>query len=122
MRRARVWRGNPPEDGPDGVERRPSRESCPEDGPLSVETRPSDAADDWVRAGQALSRVLLTACTRGLQAGYANQPIQVETLRPRVAALADRPGSPQLLLRLGFPTTRVTAASRRPVDDVIVYA
>jgi len=70
-------------------------------------------------AGQALERILLAACDAGLQASYLNQPIQVEALRPRVGELLTRGGTPQLLLRLGYPADEPDAAPRRPVDAVI---
>ncbi len=79
------------------------------------------AADDrrsWLRAGQALARVLLTACGQGLQASYLNQPLQVAALRPRLQQLVGE-GFPQIVLRLGCPTAAIPAAPRRPVADVI---
>lgn len=78
-----------------------------------------DAPADWLSAGQALERLLLTAATAGVQAGFLNQPCQVEGLRPRLADLVGRPGFPQLCLRLGFPGKATVPASRRPVEDIL---
>ena len=83
---------------------------------LATET---DAVADWLRAGQALERVLLTATALGLQASYVNQPVQVEALRPHVAGLLRRPGRPQVALRLGYPREDLPPAPRRPLDAVI---
>ncbi|HEU4697840.1 MAG TPA: nitroreductase family protein [Gemmatimonadales bacterium] len=85
---------------------------------LAVLATPEDTRRDWLRAGRALARVLLLACDAGVRASFLNQPIEVATLRPRLAALLGTPRAPQLLLRLGFaPEGRPTP--RRPVEDVL---
>jgi hypothetical protein len=78
-----------------------------------------DRPMDWLQAGQALAAVLLTAALVGIQAGFANQPCQVDALRCRLAVLLGQPGSPQLVLRLGRPASPVHGAPRRSVDDVL---
>jgi nitroreductase len=78
-----------------------------------------DAPRHWLDAGQALERLLLTACDRGLQASYLNQPIQVAALRPRLRELLASPGLPQLLLRLGFATEEIEATPRRELVEVL---
>ncbi len=87
---------------------------------LAVLGTEGDAVVDWLQAGQALQRVLLLACSQGLQASYLNQPIQVASLRPRLQHLIGRHGFPQILLRLGYPAEEVPAAPRRRVTEVIV--
>lgn len=78
-----------------------------------------DEPEDWLRAGQALERMLLRACADGLQASYLNQPIQVSTLRQRVQSLAPSAGKPQLMLRLGYPISDTPPSARRPLEDVM---
>jgi hypothetical protein len=74
----------------------------------------------WLEAGQALSRVLLRAALDGVSASFLNQAIEVPGLRLPLKVLVDRPGYPQLLLRLGYSTrTRVRATPRRRPDDVV---
>ncbi len=85
---------------------------------LAVLGTESDTAADWLRAGQALQRLLLEGVRHGLQASYLNQPVQVSALRPRLQQLAGR-RVPQLLLRLGIPAEEIPAAPRRPLADVI---
>jgi nitroreductase len=85
---------------------------------LAVVGTAGDTAPDWLRAGQALQRVLLTACHFGLQASYLNQPIEVALLRPRLQRLVGG-GFPQMLMRLGYPVEDVPASPRRPIEDVI---
>lgn len=79
----------------------------------------ADDVADWLRAGQALERVLLTAHSNGLQASYLNQPIQVASLRPKLQSLLGRAGFPQIVLRLGFPKGEAAASARRPLEAVI---
>jgi hypothetical protein len=86
---------------------------------LAVLETTTDEARDWLLAGQALERVLLTGCRHGLQASYLNQPIQTATLRPRLRALVGAARFPQILLRLGYPTETVPASVRRPLEAVI---
>lgn len=73
----------------------------------------------WLATGQALERVLLTACREGLQCSYLNQPIQVAALRPKLQNLIKGRGFPQILLRLGYPVEKIAAAPRRGLADVV---
>jgi len=86
---------------------------------LAVLGTGKDSASDWLRAGQALERVLLAATNADLQASYLNQPVQVSHLRPKLQNICDRDGFPQILLRIGYPEDELPAAPRRPVDAVV---
>jgi len=86
---------------------------------LAVIGTPGDTPADWMVAGQAMQRLLLTACLHGLQASFLNQPIEVAPLRTRLRQLTGQAGFPQILLRLGYPQDDVPAAPRRPLDAVI---
>jgi hypothetical protein len=79
-----------------------------------------DELSDWLHAGQALERVLLRTCLHGLQASYLNQPVQIESLRPKLQQLLPRSGFPQIVLRFGFPPKELPPAPRRSVDEVIM--
>ena len=87
---------------------------------LAVLWTDGDTPADWLAAGQALQRVLLTAVQHGLQASYLNQPVQVPALRPKLQQLTGRPGYAQLLLRLGVPAQALPPAPRRPMADIVV--
>jgi len=78
-----------------------------------------DDPRNWLIAGQAHERVLLTGCQLGLQASYLNQPIQVAALRARLQEVVGATGCPQVLLRLGYPTEDVPAAPRRELKQVL---
>ncbi|HLU24950.1 MAG TPA: nitroreductase family protein [Longimicrobiales bacterium] len=85
---------------------------------LAVLGTAGDAPPDWLAAGQALSRVLLTACKDGLNAGYLNQALEIPGLRRRLREVLGVAGYPQLLLRFGHaPPPPPTP--RRPVADVL---
>ncbi len=86
---------------------------------LAVLGTPGDEIRDWLHAGQALQRVLLTAHGLGLEASYLNQPIQVPELRRRLQDYMARDGLPQILLRLGHATETLHPTPRRPLGDVI---
>lgn len=86
---------------------------------LAVLCTEGDRPRDWLAAGQALQRLLLTGVRDGLQASYLNQPVQVAALRPKLQQITGRPGYAQLLLRLGVPTRALPAAPRRPLADIL---
>lgn len=72
----------------------------------------------WLAAGQALERVLLTACAAGFDASFLNQPIEVPALRSSLREAIGGHGFPQILLRIGKgPAQQHTP--RRPVAEVL---
>jgi hypothetical protein len=76
----------------------------------------ADQPADWINAGQALQRILLTSAAWGVAAALHSQPFEVGWGR---GFIGSRPGlCPQLLLRLGA-TVQTAAGVRRPVDSVL---
>jgi len=73
----------------------------------------------WMAAGQAMSAVLLQATADGLATSFLSQAIEVDTLRPRLAALTGGGAHPQLLLRVGYPRRPARPSPRRPLRDVL---
>jgi nitroreductase len=86
---------------------------------LTILSTEGDEKIDWIRAGQALQRMLLEAADRGFAAGYLNQPCQVENLRPKLRSLAVPDQHPQLILRLGEPQENPEVSVRRRPEEVI---
>ncbi|MDZ7643565.1 MAG: nitroreductase [Woeseiaceae bacterium] len=86
---------------------------------LAILGTDGDSVAEWLRAGQALQRLLLTACVAGVQASFLNQPVQVAALRSKLQHRIGRPGFPQVLVRLGYPTEDVRPAPRRELADVV---
>jgi nitroreductase len=78
-----------------------------------------DTTQDWLRAGQALERVLLTATAHGLATTPLTQAVEVRQLRQLLSA-PEEPQAVQSIIRLGY-ARRVRQAPRRPLADVIVY-
>ncbi|WP_404419284.1 Acg family FMN-binding oxidoreductase [Marinospirillum sp.] len=89
------------------------RQLADESPVLAVLGTSGDHLADWLVAGQALEKVLLSAHSQGLQASYLNQPIQVAPLRPKLQNLMSKSGFPQILLRLGFADDDIDASPRR---------
>jgi nitroreductase len=88
---------------------------------LAVLGTAGDDLADWIAAGQALQRVLLTASRRGLQASYLNQPIQLPLLRTQLQRVIAKAGFPQVLLRLGHPDGELPPVRRRPLAAVTEF-
>jgi hypothetical protein len=87
---------------------------------LAVLTTGSDACMDWLRAGEALARVLLEATILGLSASFVNQPVEVPELREEMRQRMDGNAWPQLILRLGYAKEPSVPSERRPLSEVIV--
>jgi hypothetical protein len=84
-------------------------------------TTPADTPADWVNAGHALQRLLLTSASYGAAAALSSQPVEVGWLREIIRAQLGDGSYPQLVLRLG--TVIQSAISvRRPLSNVLVSA
>ena len=88
---------------------------------LSLATS-DDQPLDWLRAGQALQRALLTATRYGVAASFLTQPLE----------LADHDGEPrrwpgawpyrewpQMLIRVGYPVRPAPLTPREAIPDVV---
>jgi len=78
-----------------------------------------DTPADWLRAGQALDRLLLRAAARWVFASLQSQPIESPRHRRAVRVLAGGNGFPQLLLQFGRANT-AAATPRRPLAEMLV--
>ena len=97
--------------------------SLESDGPPPLATAilltSADTKRDWLRAGQALHRVLAHAAARWVFATLYSQPLESAPTRTLIRSRLRLPGAPQLLLQLGLAgTTRPTA--RRPPADMMI--
>ena len=81
----------------------------------------TDTPEAWLRAGVALSALLLTAACAGVAAGMLDQPIEIPALRERIRHELRLPGFSQLLLRVGY-AAGVTPTSRRPLSEVLTVS
>ena len=73
----------------------------------------------WLEAGRALARVLLRATVAGLAASPLTQALDWPATRRQLVGRLSLVGSPQMLLRLGYPAERGTPSGRRPVSEVL---
>ena len=76
-----------------------------------------DEMRDWLRAGQALQRLLLRAATQWVFARLNSEPLEDVATRALVADCLARTGSPQMLMELGISRT-AHATTRRPAADL----
>ena len=94
-----------------------------EDGPPPAATAVlltmADRPADWLRAGQALHRMLAHAASQWVFASLYSQPLESEPTRHMIRSCLGLPGAPQLVLQFGVArTTRATA--RRPAKETRV--
>ena len=77
----------------------------------------ADGRADWLRAGQALHRLLAHSASRWVFASLYTQPLEAAAIRALIKDRLALPGAPQMLMQLGLArTTRSTA--RRPPREV----
>jgi hypothetical protein len=87
-------------------------------GVVCLLTTADDRPRDWVHAGQALQRVLLTSATCGVAAALHSQPLELAALREFIRTQLSGGAYPQLVLRLGT-VIQVAASVRRPPASVL---
>jgi len=69
---------------------------------LAVLGAGEDTPDSWLRAGEALQRVLLHASAQGLTASFLNEPLHHPLLRDALRTLLFASGTPHAILRFDF--------------------
>ncbi|MFI6674269.1 hypothetical protein [Kribbella sp. NPDC050470] len=89
------------------------------DPQLAVLSTRYDGPDEWLRAGQAMQRILLEATGRGVSTSVLNQAIEHEVLRWLINDPLGTWRRPQAVISLGYgpPTPPVP---RRPISDVLL--
>ena len=76
-----------------------------------------DEPADWLRAGQALQRVLLAATRHGVAASFLYQPMELHDM-DGAQQWWPWPEHPQIILRLGYgPPAAQTP--RRPIEEIL---
>lgn len=88
------------------------------DPTLVVISTPQDTPEQWLRAGQALERVLLTATVRSLATTPITQPLEIPEMRTMLAKPGDG-GYPQVILRLGYGRPS-PPSPRLPLADLLL--
>ncbi|TGQ32428.1 Tat pathway signal protein [Mesorhizobium sp. M00.F.Ca.ET.216.01.1.1] len=73
----------------------------------------------WIEVGRACQRFALTATSLGLKHAFINQPVEVTSLRPELAALVGENGRrPDIIMRLGYGPD-LPFSPRRPAETVL---
>ncbi|MEU3654352.1 nitroreductase [Streptomyces sp. NPDC032161] len=85
---------------------------------LALLTTSSDHSVDWLRAGQALERVLLLATLHGVSTSFSTQPIEWPDLRWILRDPVFGSGHAQMIIRLGYGPTG-PRTPRRPTNQVL---
>ena len=85
---------------------------------LAVLSTAADEPADWLRAGQALQRVLLAATVNGLATSLLYQPVELADMDGRGDGWWPWAECPQIIIRLGYGPLG-PATPRRPVDDIL---
>jgi nitroreductase len=75
-----------------------------------------DGRADWLRAGQALHRLLAHAASRWVFASLHTQPLEAAAIRSLIRTRLALPGAPQMLLQLGPARTTQATARRSPAE------
>jgi nitroreductase len=88
---------------------------------LAFLTTESDEPEDWLRAGQALQRVLLTATACRLAASFLCQPIELRDMREDTSPSWPLPANLQMIIRFGYGSP-TAATPRRPLSEVLGHA
>ncbi|GAB3433464.1 nitroreductase family protein [Flindersiella endophytica] len=83
---------------------------------LFVLATEGDEPEDWLRAGEALQRLLLVATAGRLSASYFYQPFQINELRARMRHVTKTDGHAQMLFRLGYGRAVIGPRRRLPSD------
>jgi nitroreductase len=78
-----------------------------------------DSQLDWLRAGQALHRVLAHAATAWVAASLHTQPLEIPVIRNLIRTSLALPGTPQIVLQFG-PAHASLSSPRRPVREFLM--
>jgi hypothetical protein len=87
-------------------------------GVVGLLTTAADRRVDWVNAGQALQRILLTASASGAAVALHSQPTELPWLRAFIRAKLSDNTYPHLVLRIGI-VIQAAVSVRRDLDEVL---
>lgn len=84
---------------------------------IALLTTEGDRPEDWLHAGQALQRVLLTATCHGVSASFMTQPLDVQDMC-RNEGIPQPLDRIQMIIRFGYGPA-VPGTPRRPYREVL---
>ncbi|MFI1815310.1 Acg family FMN-binding oxidoreductase [Streptomyces sp. NPDC020422] len=106
-------------DAPRRVSGRPAA-PFEKDPQIALLGTPGDTPREWLRAGQAMQRVLLQATRDGLSTSLMSQPLEWPELRSLARDPDSTMGFVHMVFRLGYGP-RGRATPRRPVSEVLAF-
>ncbi|MEN3538968.1 hypothetical protein AAH991_27910 [Microbispora sp. ZYX-F-249] len=77
-----------------------------------------DGREDWLRAGEALQRMLLHASAYGVSVAFHTQALEMPELREFIRTHLCSGESPQMIMRLGFVIDESESVRRAPSEVV----
>jgi Nitroreductase len=104
-----------------GYDRPPAASPPASPGLVAVLSTVPDTPEEWLRAGQALQRVLLFAAAHGVRAAFHTQALEMHHLREFVREELLDGEYPQMIMRLGI-TGEDSGTLRRPLAEVFAGA
>ncbi|GAA4639263.1 nitroreductase family protein [Actinoallomurus vinaceus] len=88
-------------------------------GVVALLTTAGDGRTDWLRAGQALQRVLLRAAEDDVSAAFHTQVLEVPELREFIRTRFCDATYPQMIMRLGMADAEFAGARRPAAADIV---
>jgi hypothetical protein len=85
-------------------------------GIVALLTTDADGRTDWLRAGQALQRILLRAAEDEVSAAFHTQALEVPELREFIRIRFCDGAYPQMIVRLGVAESEITSVRRSSAD------
>ena len=86
---------------------------------LAVFVGADASAANWVQVGRACQRLALKATSMGLKYAFLNQPVEVASIRPDLAAIIGMPGRrPDLVMRFGRGA-ELPFSARHSINEVM---
>lgn len=73
-----------------------------------------------LQVGQAMEQAWLAATSLGIAASVMTQPLQLTEIRTGLAERLMLVGTPQILMRFGYPAIPVPRSARRPLGEIFV--
>lgn len=114
----RAWRGADPETPTGGHPGGSTDRTAPGPERLALIITDHDHPTEWLRAGEALERVLLEATRSGYAVGLSSQIAEVPSVRTELRRSLRIDGYPHVLLRIGVAPAS-PATRRRRFGEVI---
>ena len=86
---------------------------------LAVVVSKNDTVEEWIDAGKVYEQLALELTKMGLSNGFFNTVVELKGRREKLAKTLGVKGKVQMLLRIGYSTSRGKLSTRRPLEEVL---